>query len=103
MLGNPRKGAETLRRPVGYIKRAPRIDYSRPAVLVDSAGVEHDVTVLDVSSSGFKLQVSELPKIGDMVTLRVEKSAPVQAQIRWAVADQAGGIFLTPVDSSLLP
>jgi hypothetical protein len=38
-----------------------------------------------------------------MVTLRVDKSAPVEAQIRWAVADQAGGVFLTPVDSSLLP
>jgi hypothetical protein len=47
--------------------------------------------------------VSELPRIGDMVTLRVDKSAPVEAQIRWAVAGQAGGVFLTPVDSSLLP
>ena len=103
MLGKSREGAAKLRRPIGFIKRAPRIDYSRPAVLVDSAGAEHQVTLLDISSSGFKLQVSDLPRIGDLVTLRVDKSAPVQAQIRWAVAGQAGGVFLTPVDSSLLP
>ena len=103
MLGQFCKGAARLRRPVRYIKRAPRIDYSRPAVLVDSGGVEHQVSVIDISSSGFKLQVTALPRIGDMVTLRVDKSAPVQAQIRWAVAGQAGGVFLTPVDSSLLP
>ena len=29
-----------MRRPPGYIKRAPRIDYGRPAILVDSAGME---------------------------------------------------------------
>jgi hypothetical protein len=92
-----------MRRPVGYIKRAPRIDYSRPAILIDPGGTKHQVTVLDISSSGFKLQVSESPTIGDVVTLRVDKSAPVKAQIRWAVGDQAGGIFLTPVDYSALP
>jgi hypothetical protein len=94
---------ENTRRPLGFIKRAPRIDFARPAVLVDPRGMEQQVTMLDVSSSGFKLQVSELPTIGDVVTLRVDKSGPVQAQIRWAVGDQAGGIFLSPVDASLMP
>ena len=37
------------------------------------------------------------------VTLRVDGSADLQAQIRWAVGDQAGGIFLTEVDSSAFP
>ena len=92
-----------MRRPVGHIKRAPRIDYSRPALLIDSAGAQHKVTMLDISSSGFKLQAAELPSIGDVVLLRVDKSAPVKAQIRWAVGSQAGGVFLTPVDYSALP
>jgi len=92
-----------MRRPHGFIKRAPRIDYSRPATLVDSAGAEHQVTVVDISSSGFKLEVSELPAIGDVVTLTVDRSGSVQAQIRWAVSGQAGGVFLTPVDKSLMP
>jgi hypothetical protein len=61
-----------MRRPPGYIKRAPRIDYGRPAILVDSAGMEQQVTVLDISSSGFKVKVLELPGIGDIVTIRVD-------------------------------
>jgi hypothetical protein len=92
-----------LRRPPGFIKRAPRIDLGRPAVLVDSAGVEQAVTVLDVSTSGFKLKVSKLPRIGDFVTLHVDKTPAVEAQIRWAVGEEAGGVFLGPVDYSTLP
>lgn len=92
-----------MRRVPGFIKRAPRIDFRRPAVLIDSKGVETVVTVLDVSSGGFKLQVEELPRIGDVVILRVDGSEDIQAQIRWAVGDQAGGVFLTEVDYSALP
>ena len=94
---------QRMGRVPGFIKRAPRVDLQRSAVLVDSDGVHRDVTVLDVSSGGFKLMVSELPKIGDLVRLRVDGSAELQAQIRWAVGDQAGGVFLTPVDYSSLP
>jgi len=87
----------------GFIKRAPRIDLQRSAVLIDSAGVEQPVTVVDVSSGGFKLRVSELPRIGDHVRLRVDGSDEIEAQIRWAVGDQAGGVFLTAVDYSSMP
>lgn len=91
-----------MRRVPGFIKRAPRIDLRRPAVLIDSAGVETVVTVVDVSSGGFKLQVAETPRIGEMVILRVDGSGDIEAQIRWAVGDQAGGVFLTQVDYSEL-
>ena len=93
-----------MRRVPGFIKRAPRIDLRRPAVVVDSEGVETVVTVLDISSAGFKVEVdgSELPRIGDVVTLRVDGSDDIQAQIRWAVGGQAGGIFLSEVDYSEL-
>ena len=87
----------------GFIKRAPRIDLRRPAVLVHSDGVETVVTVLDVSSGGFKLEVREVPRIGEIVTLRVDGSADIRAQIRWAVGDTAGGVFLEPVDYTELP
>jgi len=87
----------------GFIKRAPRIDIDRSAVLIDSDGEQQQVTVLDVSSGGFKLKVSSLPRIGDHVRLRVDGSAEIQAQIRWAVGQEAGGVFLTPVDYSSLP
>ena len=59
----------------GFIKRAPRIDLDRSAVLIDSDGEQQQVTVLDVSSGGFKLKVSSLPRIGDHVRLRVDGSA----------------------------
>ena len=85
----------------GFIKRAPRIDLGRPAVLIDSSGAETVVTILDVSSAGFKLQTSETARIGEVVILRVDGSSDLQAQIRWAVGDQAGGVFLTEVDHSL--
>jgi hypothetical protein len=92
-----------MRRVPGFIKRAPRIDLRRPAVLIDSQGVETIVTILDVSSGGFKLQIDEVPRIGDIVVLRVDGSDDIQAQIRWAIDGQAGGVFLTEVDYSALP
>jgi len=92
-----------MRRVPGFIKRAPRIDLRRPAVLIDSQGVETIVTILDVSSGGFKLQIDEVPRIGDIVMLRVDGSDDIQAQIRWAIDGQAGGVFLTEVDYSALP
>lgn len=92
-----------MRRVPGFIKRAPRIDLRRPAVLIDSQGVETVVTILDVSSGGFKLQTDEVPRIGDIVMLRVDGSDDIQAQIRWAIDGQAGGVFLTEVDYSALP
>ena len=92
-----------MRRVPGFIKRAPRIDLRRPAVLIDSQGVETIVTILDVSSGGFKLQIDEVPRIGDIVMLRVDGSEDIQAQIRWAIDGQAGGVFLTEVDYSALP
>ena len=92
-----------MRRVPGFIKRAPRIDLRRPAVLIDSQGVETVVTILDVSSGGFKLQTDEVPRIGDIVMLRVDGSDDIQAQIRWAIDGHAGGVFLTEVDYSALP
>jgi hypothetical protein len=85
----------------GFIKRAPRVDIRRPAVLINSNGIATDVVILDVSGSGFKLEVQESPAIGEVVTLRVPMSDDIQAQIRWALGDQAGGVFLTPVDLDL--
>ena len=84
----------------GFIKRAPRVDLRRPAVLIDARGGESDVFVTDVSSGGFRLEVSESPRIGEHCTLRVERGAEYPAQIRWALGKEAGGIFLTNVDYS---
>ena len=81
----------------GFNKRAPRVDLRQPAVMVDSDGSAWDVTILDVSSGGFRLQVPESPRIGEFVTLNVGRDEHYEAQIRWALGDQAGGVFLTAV------
>jgi hypothetical protein len=91
-----------MARDQGISKRAPRIDLRRPAVMIDSDGREHDVTILDVSSGGFRLQVPESPRIGEFVTLRVERGEEFTAQIRWALGTKAGGVFLTGVGSDIL-
>jgi hypothetical protein len=83
-----------------FNKRAPRIDIRRTGVLVNSDGVESGVVVLDVSSGGFRLKVEEAPRIGELVKLRVDKSDEYPAQIRWALGDEAGGVFLSAVDYS---
>ena len=82
----------------GINKRAPRIDLRRPAVLINSDNVSSEVIILDVSSGGFRLEVSDSPRIGEFVTLCVERHQRFPAQIRWALGNEAGGVFLTPVD-----
>jgi hypothetical protein len=91
-----------MRREPGQSKRAPRVDLRRPAVLIDSDGRETDVTILDVSSGGFRLEALDAPRIGDFVTLRVERDHQFPAQIRWALGIEAGGVFLESVDYAAL-
>jgi hypothetical protein len=86
-----------MARVQGIAKRAPRIDLRQPAVMIDSDGSEWNVTVLDVSSGGCRLQVPESPRIGEFVTLRVDRDEEIPVQIRWALGDQAGGVFLTAI------
>ena len=87
-----------MARTRGFNKRAPRIDVRQPATLINSDGVQAEVIVLDVSSGGFRLEVSDfLVRIGEFVTLKVEHSEEFPAQIRWALGEEAGGVFLEPV------
>ena len=81
----------------GFNKRAPRVDLRRPAVMINSDGVETDVIILDVSNGGFRIEVRESPRIGEFVTLQVERSENFPAQIRWVLGNEAGGVFLTPI------
>ena len=79
-------------------KRAPRVDVRKAATLINSDGLEVDATVLDISGSGFRLQVLEKLYVGEFVSLRVDDEL-VPARIKWVLGDEAGGTFLEPVDS----
>ena len=87
-----------MTRDPSFSKRAPRVSLRRPAVIVHEDGFEADVTLLDVSSGGFRLEVADAPRIGEFVTLCIDRGKPVEAQIRWALGNEAGGVFLTPAD-----
>lgn len=89
-----------MRRSPDFAKRAPRIDVRRAAVLINSDGVAADVSILDISSGGFRLETEEHPRIGEFVTLRVEHGEALLAQIRWVLGREAGGVFLTPAEQS---
>ena len=86
-----------------FVKRAPRVDLRRPAVLVDSDGGEADVTILDISGAGFRISSEVPPRIGEYVTLKLGKSGDLAAQIRWSLGDEAGGVFLNSVHPELWP
>lgn len=100
MLERPRGRRTAIAHPTGFNERAPRVDLRRPAVLVNSDGDIRDVVVLDVSDAGFRLEISDSLRIGEFVTVRVERDVAFPAQIRWVLGNEAGGVFLTPVDAN---
>ena len=79
-------------------KRAPRVSLSRPAIIIHEDGYEATAIIVDVSSGGFRLEVTETPRIGEFVRLQIDRGDPIEAQIRWALGNEAGGVFLTPAD-----
>ena len=82
--------------------RAPRVDLRRFAALINSDGIEAPVVILDVSRGGFRVEVGEDLRVGERVTLRVERGDRFPAEIRWTLGREAGGVFLAPVDQTAL-
>ena len=82
----------------GHISRRERIPVSHDATLVTEQGVEHSVTITDVSTGGFRLHSEVTLPIGEHVVLRVERYGDFPAQIRWALGPDAGGVFLQPIN-----
>ena len=85
-----------MRQP-GEIKRGPRVETDLKAKLLRSGGEELDVIITDISKDGFKLSTDIQLLIGERVDLRVPKTGDVPAQIRWALGNEAGGVFLAPL------
>ncbi|MCJ8191841.1 PilZ domain-containing protein [Sphingomicrobium aestuariivivum] len=87
-----------MRRKVGEVKRAKRIEVNHEGVLVASDGVESPVTVIDLSAEGCRLKTDGTPMIGEDVRLRVGRSGDYPAQVRWALGDEAGLRFTGPAE-----
>ncbi len=56
-----------------------------------------EVTVGDVSTSGFMAECGEPVRIGSYVSLDVPGVGPVNAQVRWQLGDRMGGLFIDPI------
>ena len=85
-----------MREP-GQIKRAPRVDTKFSTRLTDSDGAVIDVVVIDISREGCRLQTDGSLRIGENVQIEVPKHGSFAAQIRWALGNEAGAVFLEPV------
>jgi hypothetical protein len=83
-----------MRAPVGAQTK------NRFAILVDSQGSESSVVVVDVSSSGFRLESPRDHFVGEQVRLRLGIDAEHPVEIRWVAGSQVGGIFLDAERSS---
>lgn len=78
-------------------RRTPRVTTHLPATLIHSDGVSLPVTVVDLSSGGFRLRCGERFEPGEKVALRVPRYGDFPAEIEWASSNEAGGRFLAPV------
>jgi hypothetical protein len=85
-----------MREP-GFIKRAPRVDTKFDASLTDSDGHKLEVVVIDISREGCRLETNGELKIGEKIQLEVPKYGTFPAQVRWALGNEAGAVFLEPV------
>ena len=85
-----------MREP-GHIKRAPRVDTRIETYLTDSDGNRISVVVMDISQDGCRMETSAMLRIGEKVQIEVPKYGSFSAQIRWALGNEAGAVFLEPV------
>lgn len=85
-----------MRQP-GEIKRGPRVSTDLKATVLRASGEEIAVLITDISKDGFKLSTDTQLMIGERIDLRVPKTGDIPAQIRWALGNEAGGVFLAPL------
>ena len=85
-----------MREP-GHIKRAARVDTRVETFLTDSDGNRIPVVVIDISRDGCRMETSAMLRISEIVQIEVPKYGTFAAQIRWALGNEAGAVFLEPV------
>lgn len=78
-------------------RRDRRVTLNCDAILTEDDGYTIDVTIVDVSSDGFRVKSPTDLEIGSKVLLQMRNVAAVRGEIRWTCGHEAGGIFLDPV------
>ena len=56
-----------------------------------------EVTIRNVSTSGFMAECHDPVRIGSYVSLDIPGIGPVHAQVRWQIGRRMGGMFLDPI------
>lgn len=75
-------------------ERSPRINVRLEGILTMSDGFETLVIVTDVSADGFRLESQEELLPDERISLQVGKGPSQNAQIKWVIGNEAGGVFL---------
>jgi len=70
------------------------------AQLSHSGWYKVEVTIRDVSTTGFMAECAEPVRIGSRVSLEVPGIGEVEAQVRWQLGGRMGGMFLDPISLS---
>ncbi|MCM8556444.1 PilZ domain-containing protein [Sphingomicrobium sediminis] len=70
--------------------RRIRIDLALSGTIIDSDGVASPATVRDLSKDGCRIRTQATLYEGEEVKLKVGKSDPASAKVRWALGDEAG-------------
>jgi hypothetical protein len=78
-------------------RRSPRVRLQQVTQLRSRETAEQDVTVCDISTSGFMAECMRPVLIGSYVSLDLPGIGPVHAQVRWQVGGRLGGKFLDPI------
>jgi hypothetical protein len=81
-------------------RRAPRKRVAGSARLRHSGWYKVEVTIRDVSTSGFMAECPASIRIGSHVSLEVPGIGSVKAQVRWQLGGRMGGMFLDPISLS---
>lgn len=76
-----------------------RVELTHEAKLVCSDGMAWDVTLLDVSSGGFRLRHTGADlEIGELVSIASGRGTKANGRIRWKTNVEAGGAFVDLAD-----
>ena len=79
-----------------YLGRQRRINVRFEGILIEDDGCRIPVEVLDVSSSGFRIEANAELVVEAEVMLQIPCSEPMRAKICWTRGSEAGGVFLDP-------
>jgi hypothetical protein len=79
-------------------RRTTRVDVSDVRTSLSPQDLYNvEVRVRNVSTAGFMAECAAAMRIGSYLSLDIPGIGPVQAQVRWQIGQQMGGMFLDPI------